>query len=1054
MLNRVPSELYPASASRGVKRLLSGASVLALGLMVSTPAFAQDTADTSAAEENADENEIIVTGIRARIESAQNIKREADTFVDAITAEDIGAFPDKSVNETLQRIPGVSINRFQGVDDPDHFSIEGANVVIRGLPFTRSEFNGRDAFSVNSGRSLGFNDIAPELLGSVLVYKNSTSDQIEGAISGLVNLRTRKPLDSRKLIIAGTIEANYGNVRKEITPSYSILASNVFETGIGDFGLQLSYSRGELESAAFGSALSDYRARPELTAAGDPTSYVPRSASVRQQTFDRDRKTIDGVLQWESLDGSAKVTAEYIRAEANQGWSERTFEGDIFDQGPQPNPGLGLPFTFDSNGLLLTGALDANGGIPININRRDQQRRNTNDDFSLNIELHPTERLSLTFDGQYSKATAQDTDVTVYGSIDQNIVPFIDRTAGSIPTITFSDASGNTDVLSDPDAVFYRSLLDHVEDSEGEELAFRADLDYEFDGGFLRNLKVGGRYSDRDQTRLYSGYTWGYLSQNWTGEGISPFSQTNSIGGIEGFGFPNFQRGGAPSPSNSLYSGGGINLAEIYRSGELRRLAESVERAGCCGGKEFLNERSNRVDTNGNGIIDDGDFYTPGDINYSREETWAGYIRADFGWDEPFGAGTSINGNVGVRYANTNFFTVGSISANPIQFDPTPLNGQVDQVPVTNANVAQFCAQVNANPPTNGRLPLVCRVTTAEQTRILNVLNAGSQESRIRNDYDYWLPSFNINMHWSDNLITRFAVSRAMSRPDFGRTLYSITLGQNDLSAGGTEPLFSTFSADPSARPVLSTNFDLGVEYYFNSAGGSVTFNAFYKKLDNLVGVGTTISPLTINGLTEDVLVSSFVNIGQATVKGFEVGYQQFYDFLPGPLAGFGLEANYTYIDGSGFPSQVAVGNFANPNDNPEVRYVGFSYPFEGLSKHAFNAGLLYEKYGISGRLAYSWRDRFLLTRRDVIRPNSPIFNEASGTLDGSLFYTINKNFKIGLQVSNILNEVVETSQVTAQFSGEYDASGQPINNVRGPDAPRSYFSNDTRYTFGLRFNF
>ncbi|NAV73999.1 hypothetical protein FGF91_24420, partial [Salmonella sp. zj-f60] len=81
------------------------------------------------------------------------IKRDSDTFVDAVTADDIGALPDKSVNEVLQRIPGVNINRFQGPTDPDHFSVEGSNVIIRGLSYVRSEFNGRDAFSVNTGRA-------------------------------------------------------------------------------------------------------------------------------------------------------------------------------------------------------------------------------------------------------------------------------------------------------------------------------------------------------------------------------------------------------------------------------------------------------------------------------------------------------------------------------------------------------------------------------------------------------------------------------------------------------------------------------------------------------------------------------------------------------------------------------------------------------------------------------------------------------------------------------------------------------------------------------------
>jgi len=84
------------------------------------------------------------------------------------------------VTETLQRIPGISISRFAAADDPDHFSVEGAGVVIRGLTFVRSELNGRDTFSANNGRALGFNDVSPELLGAVNVFKQQTADMIEG----------------------------------------------------------------------------------------------------------------------------------------------------------------------------------------------------------------------------------------------------------------------------------------------------------------------------------------------------------------------------------------------------------------------------------------------------------------------------------------------------------------------------------------------------------------------------------------------------------------------------------------------------------------------------------------------------------------------------------------------------------------------------------------------------------------------------------------------------------------------------------------------------------
>ena len=1038
-------------------KLMGTASALVLSFCMTQPAKAQvadadeednpNAADQAAQEQG--ENLITVTGIRQRIESAQNIKREADTFVDAITAEDIGAFPDRSVNESLQRIPGVTINRFQASDDPDHFSIEGSNVVIRGLPFVRSEFNGRTAFSVDTGRSLGFNDVSPELLGSVLVYKNATADQIEGAISGLVDLRTRKPLDSQGLTVAGTIETNYGNVRESFRPAGSILVSNVFDSDVGNFGVQLSYSYNEQASTAFGSALSDYRARPDLTGPSEDLRYVPRSASVRSQNFDRDRQTFDAVLQWEATDGSALVTAEYIRTDSGLYWGERTLEGDVFDQGADPNPEAGTDFVFDDDGLLLSGSLDAGGAIPIVIGDRQRRTDNVNEDFSVNLQLKPTDRLTFTFDGQFARATSQDTDVTLFGSIDSNIIPTIDRTTGEIPSITFAGPGGDQAILADPDAVFYRAVLDHVEDSEGDEFAFRADVDYEFDGGFLRSLKAGGRYSDRNQERRFSGYTWGYVSQPWTGAGIAPYADQPSVGNIDSFAFPDFQRGEAPIPASTLYAGGGLDLTRIYRSGEFQRLIEQVERPGCCGGKEFLIERGGRVDLNGNGVLDPDEFYLPSEINDSREETWAAYARADFELEDLFGVGTLINGNIGVRYVNTVFQTAGAVGSNPILFTPP---GDTGQVPVTLDNVGAFCANVMPDP--TGRIPTVCTLDAVQQADFLAITNAPAEGVRRRNSYDYFLPSLNLNVLLTDDLITRFAVSRAISRPSFGTTAFAATLFGNDAAtAANGEPLFQTFTGTSDLEAVLSTNFDFGIEWYFNPRGGSLTFNAFYKLLDDVVTQGAQIQQFTLGGVTTDVLVNGPVNAGSGEVYGFEVGYAQFFDFLPGALSGLGIEGNYTYLETSDFPAQVDVPAFADPVNNPDVRFAGFSYPLQEVSNHAFNIALLYEKYGFSGRVAYNWRDTFLLTPRDVIRPNSPLFHAPTGNLDASLFYAINDNIKVGVQAANLLNEVVETRQQTAFFTGAFDADGQPVNEL-GPVAPRSFFSNDTRYTFSLRFNF
>ena len=138
----------------------------------------------------------------------------SDTFVDSITATDIGAFPDKSVAEALQRVPGITVSRLQSSDDSNHFSAEPATVLIRGLTFVRTEFNGRDSFSADGYRGLNFNDVSPELMQGVDTYKNQTAEMIEGGIAGVVNLRTRTPFDSDGQAIALTGRVNYGTAPK------------------------------------------------------------------------------------------------------------------------------------------------------------------------------------------------------------------------------------------------------------------------------------------------------------------------------------------------------------------------------------------------------------------------------------------------------------------------------------------------------------------------------------------------------------------------------------------------------------------------------------------------------------------------------------------------------------------------------------------------------------------------------------------------------------------------------------------------------------------------
>src|SRR6202521_4224354 len=187
--------------------------------------------------------EVVVVGVRAALATAEQVKKDAPTFVDSITATDIGAFPDKSASDALQRLPGITVNRLQSNDDSTHPSGEPTNILIRGLTQVRTEFNGRDTFSADSGRGLNFNDISPELLIGADVYKNQTADMIEGGIAGTVNLRTRLPFDQEGHVLVGQAQGNYGDRAKQATPGFSVLGSDSLWTDAGRFGVLADYAR-------------------------------------------------------------------------------------------------------------------------------------------------------------------------------------------------------------------------------------------------------------------------------------------------------------------------------------------------------------------------------------------------------------------------------------------------------------------------------------------------------------------------------------------------------------------------------------------------------------------------------------------------------------------------------------------------------------------------------------------------------------------------------------------------------------------------------------------
>ncbi|HEX8445573.1 MAG TPA: TonB-dependent receptor [Sphingomonas sp.] len=1128
-----------------------GVSMIALAVMAQ-PAFAQ-TADAGAANDvsaspsaagnvatpsagaqgvgtaSADDgggDAIVVTGIRQSLASAQNIKRNADTIVDAITAEDIGALPDRSINEALQRIPGVAITRFAAPGDSQHFSVQGSGVQIRGLTYNRSEFNGRDAFSVSSGRQIGYNDVPAELAGSVEVFKNLTADLIEGGISGTVSINTRKPFDNKDRIIFFSASQSYGDLAERSAPSFVGLFSDQWDLKDGSrLGLLVGgsyfqqYSRadsifsqaflprfnapddgvdgyainGDFQGSQYDGVTCDgnnpaegriinqgqpyaLRVCDSFPVANGQTVYAPGGAGVRSQTFNTRRSSITAAGQFESSDRRLLVTAQYLRSESIEAWIDHSIEtnfyyndiGNTFPAGYIDQAGFPYNplanYTFDDNGVFTSGTIVRRnnrvahnvpasqacaggqtycdypqfvtpGGLNTTVTNRYNYGKVQNQDFALNAKFSPTDRLHLNLDGQYVKAKVFSRDDIVDTSTFSAVS--LDLT-GKTPQVGFLTPGFDANTyFTNPQGVFYNDAYNNLAMNDGEEWAFRGDVQYDLDDdSFLRSVRMGGRWAKRSQTVKTNDYSnWGSLSATWTDEGPSYIGST-----------PNEAR---PTTFDNFFRGGGGTVPPVTLLTDAVLKDHDALMNLLRGVRDPLNGFSyTPIEDRGGAVVNgrttrnpnliDG-YFLPNEIYKNSEETYAGYVRADFGTQE-FANGMKLTGNIGVRYVRTKDLSAGS----------TNFPQRTTVLPSGFADFASYCTEqtrprTDGTVPSANQIPALCRatVTDAQRAAALAFANGAAVAQNAVNKFGNWLPSVNLRLDITPKVLVRFAASKAISRPDFGDLRNFVSLGFN-----GGNGVFEARAANPYLRPIKADQLDLSAEWYFARVG-SLTATGFYKRLtDVIIGNSGFVRNFSNNGSSYDLALSGPANAdGSSNIKGAELSYQQTYDFLPGALAGLGVQATYTYIKAGtvqvsppAFRASTDPTPFEGDGNQPPIDIEGLydNLPLAQLSKHNFNVSAFYDKYGIYARVAYSWRSKFLLNNRDSIFPYLPVYSDAGGQVDGSLFYTVNNHFKIGIQANNLLDQTTKTRFLL---------------NSDGLTAPRTYFKSDRQFQLSVRLN-
>ena len=1033
----------PTFSARRSRRY--GVSALAIGaLLMAMPSFAQ----TSEVEED----EVVATGIRQSLQNAQDIKRDADTFVDSITADDIGSLPDVSVLEALQRVPGISISRFAAGDDPDHFNVEGSGVVVRGLTYVRSEFNGRDAFSAGNGNGLGFQDVPPELVGGVDVFKNQTADMIEGGIAGVVNLRTLKPFDRAESSFVISAEGTYADMAEEWSPALSATGSYRWDTAAGEFGILGSISSSNLKTRSDAIRVAPfYGYRPNAAGDGflDANSSggtqsnltdniaAPAGINTARQEFDRDRLGITLNGQWQSNDGRHLATAEFIRSDSSDAWVEHTLQTDEDPNYRRDFSSLGSgtvsPFGAEVfrdrddtgtiipvNSLFSAGTLTGRGlgwesggqGILVSGATRVSNTESVVDDYSFNYKFTPNDQWKFNFDVQMVQAERENSDLSAFTGQYLDIAFDL---AGDVPTVEYLLPQSQVAILASQDSIldtnasFWRAAMDHFEESEGEEIALRADAEYDFDSdGWFKSVRFGARYAEREQLNKWTSYNWGNVSEQWNG-GFATAANNPDV--FEEYTFDNFHRGGTLN---------GQTTFNFIRADILSSYASQTSAAAAISPGLPQWGRTQRR-------LDGEDIFLPSEISDVTEETSALYARVDFGQDsvEALG-GISVDGNYGVRVVKTEVSTDGFIEYQE--------------------NTGLSC--VDQNQPGD----MTVTVRTQETIEACALLNSGAEEVAFSNDYVDILPSANLKLGVTEDVIVRFAASQGIFRPGIGLLRAArnvsgnfendnsgIVVDPNTGNTSGTRIInFQSFTEEggnPQLLPTKSVNLDASLEWYFDDVG-SVTASFFYKDITDVI-IGTRDSGAAGGGFTSvsGLPFQGSINNGGGEVSGYEIAYQQFYDQLPGLMSGFGVQANYTYIQQEAFPNSGADANRGGQQDfNNRFEVTDL----EGLSEHTLNVVGLYENDTIEARLAYNWRSEFLLTTLDVIT-RLPVYHNDTGQLDASFKYNITDNFQIGVQGVNLTSEVTETEL-------QFDAAGNR--------QPRAFYENDRRFILQGRYKF
>jgi len=912
--------------------------------------------------------EVLVTGIKGSLQAAQDIKRDAVGVMDAISAEGLGKFPDSNIAETLQRIPGIAIDRNGG---------EGQFVTVRGFgpSFNTVLVNGRRIVSETGGREFSFDLYPAELISGAEIFKSGTAHLAEGGIGATINLKTARPLDMSEDKALINVKALYDNDSEETTPQVFGLYSKVINDGKTGFLVSLSYQERDSQEDfdwQNGWLVNDVANIDLLDANSNPgnvdQAFIPREVQTGRRNQTRTRKNFQGVFQHD-INDQLRFTADgfYNDYEVE---STATMLGSWFGSTEAISN-----VVLDSNGTVLEEDISSEVGI---LNRLEGRPTKTKA-IGFNLEWSPTSELTSSFDLSYSKSEAKQgtgNGQAVIGFQENEFI--LDENGNEIPNPVYEDYifhftnAGSVSEIIYPQIIKDRvsnreNMLSHVaqfgdqagdgtggNSVDGNITEFKWDNKYIPDnGGMLDMVRFGISYSEEEKTVdvirppvevfcLYCFFTVPVpdeLLLDFATDGLFSGVAPNTFRDIFTFNLADYI---AWQSSPEGFASLDACWADLSCSPTIDLPAEFDPAQGGSGGYAayyaslpggFIGTR--QPDSY---VVKESLFSAYTDVTLRGED----FLGANMGWVL----------NAGLRWVRTKDEAEGS---------------QQELIALTQGTPTQYTPSYSSS---------------------------GSGFQSETNDYWTVLPNLALTLNVTEELVLRAAVSETMTRPELSDIAPRFSYG--DLRPGA----INATAGNVNLEPYTSINFDLSAEYYWGDINYvSVAF--FSKQVQNFIvaGVqkevqtGVNIHDIDVpdpaideeNGtVTPDVLRPR--NSETAEVSGWEIAAQYQFPF------GLGFTANSTTLDSN-----------AQISSNSDVSTL-FAIPGLGDS---LNASVFYEAGPIEARVSWSWRDAFL---EELINPKAgqePVFTEEFEQTDFRLTYNINEDLSVYLEGANIFDEKI-----------------------------------------------